>query len=297
MKRITTTFVLMLLLTRYAGAQQQIANSGFESWDTIGDYTQPSNWYTLNPLAAFGFDPSTTITNDAHSGNYAVQLESLSGQFTDISGVLCTGPILNENLQPDFSKMKVAFASKPVALQFYYKAFPQQGDTGVLAMYLTRWNTALQKTDTVAQASMSFADSVSVYTLANCVFNYYSPLQPDSMFIIGSSSIDGFNPTIGSKLLLDDFLLTYPTTGLNDMYLPSLSIYPNPVQHELRIQSDEEIKGVMKLYSVTGKLIAEKVVNGKNTIVDVSTLGDGIYFVILQSEQGQLVSCKIKVQH
>ena len=297
MKKITTSFTLFLLLTGYAEAQQQITNAGFESWDTIGDYTQPTNWYTLNPLATFGFDPSTTITSDAHSGNFAVQLESLSGQFSDISGVLCSGPILNKSLQPDFTQMKVAFSSKPEALQFYYKASPQQGDTGILAMFLTRWNMALQKTDTIAQASMRFSDSVGTYTLADCLFTYFSPVQPDSMFIIVSSSIDGFNPIIGSKLLLDDFLLTYGTAGLNDINTLQLSIYPNPAQSNFIIKGEQEIKGALKLYSVTGKLVNEQTVDSKHTIVDVSTFGDGVYFMILQTEQGVSMSRAITVQH
>lgn len=297
MKRITTTFVLMLMLTGYAGAQQQITNAGFESWDTLGDYTQPANWFTLNPLTTFGYDPSTTITADAHSGNFAVQLQSLSGQFSDISGVLCTGPILNANMQPDFSNMKVAFTSKPLALEVYYKAFPKPGDTCVLAMYLTHWNMALQRTDTVARAGFEIKDSVGVYTLGSCAFEYFSPVQPDSMFVIASSSSDGYHPTVGSKLILDDLHLTYPPTGLSEIKTLQVAVYPNPAASQLMVQSEEPIKGTLKLFSMNGALVHTQDIDNKYAVVDVATLSNGIYLMVLQSEQGMQSSRKISVQH
>lgn len=296
MKTITTTLLsLMLLFTGYTNAQQQITNSGFESWDTLGDYTQPSNWFSLNPLTAFGYDPSTTLTSDAHSGNYAVQLESTAGQFSDISGVLCTGPILNAGLQPDFTKMKVAFSSKPQALEVYYKAFPQVNDTCVIAMYLTRWNIALQKTDTVARAGFEFKDSVGVYTLASCPFEYYLPVQPDSMFIIASSSIDGFNPTVGSKLILDDFHLTYPTTGLSENDKVGFAVYPNPVQTDLTIKTTGQ--GVLSVYSVSGALVLQQTINQLNESITVTSWAEGLYILVFQTNEGAIVSQKIRVQH
>lgn len=294
MKTITTSlFSLMLLFTGYAKAQQQITNSSFESWDTLGDYTQPSNWFSLNPLTTFGYDPSTIITSDAHTGNYAVQLESIAGQFSDISGVLCTGPILNSGLQADFTKMKVAFSSKPQALQVYYKAFPQLNDTCVVAMYLTRWNMALQKTDTVARAGFEFKDSVGVYTLANCPFEYYLPVQPDSMFIIASSSIDGFNPTVGSKLILDDFHLTYSTTGLAEKDKVGFSVYPNPAQSYLTLETTEH--GILDVYSLSGAAIMRQNIDQLNQTIDISSWAEGLYMLVLQTNEGLIVSRKITV--
>lgn len=296
MKRITTTFALLLLLTGYAGAQQQVNNAGFESWDTIGDYTQPKNWFTLNSLATFGYDPSTTITSDAHSGSFAVQLESIAapGAGADLAGVLCTGPILTPTFTPDFTKMKVPFNSKPLSLQVYYKSFPQAGDTCLLGMCLTRWNLALQKTDTIAEAGLKFDHTVGEYALASCPFVYNSPLQPDSMFIIVSSSCDGFNPVIGSKLILDDLHLTY-STGLSDVTGLSLQLYPNPANAQLTIQTAET--GLLRLYSITGVLVHQQSVNAKQTSVDVSTLADGMYFMTMHTEQGMITSRKIKIQH
>ncbi|MES2778434.1 MAG: T9SS type A sorting domain-containing protein [Bacteroidota bacterium] len=294
MKRITTTFALLLLLTGYAGAQQQLTNAGFESWDTIGDYTQPSNWYSLNPLTIFGFDQSTNITGDAHTGSFAVQLESVAGTGQDLSGVLCTGPILDAAYKPDFSKMKVPFTSRPQALEVYFKSFPKDGDACVMGAYLTRWNVAMQKTDTVGEAGITWDDSVGVFTLASCAFIYHSPLQPDSMFLIASSSSDGFNPVIGSKLILDDIHLTY-SSGLNDVNALPLSMYPNPANSTFVIQTEEV--GTLKLYSVTGVLVHEQRVDSKQTVVDVATFSEGMYFMTVQSERGMMASRKIKVQH
>jgi hypothetical protein len=295
MKRIST-ITMMLLITGLTNAQQ-ISNAGFESWDTLGDYTQPSFWYSLNPLTEFGFDQNTTLTTDAHSGNYAVRLESISNPFADISGVLCTGPILDDQKQPDFDHMKIGFSGKPTKFEFYYKADPEPGDSAVISMVLTHWNTALQQADTVATASMFFPDSTAAYMHASIQFEYNSPLPPDSMFVIASSSADGFNPMVGSSLTLDDILLVYGPTGISETApRPEAVLYPNPAQDLLNIRMQQQFSGNVSVYDLLGNKVYNETVAGKDISINTISMNNGLYFVVLQTEEGATQTYKVAVK-
>ena len=292
-----TILLVLTMLAFAAGANaQQLNNSGFENWDTIGDYSQPSHWFTLNPLAQFGFEPSTTITGDAHSGNYAVVLTSIAGQFNKYSGVLCTGPILNQSLQPDFSNIKVAYTARPSHLKFYYKAFPVEGDTGALAMCLTKWNSTLGQSDTIAEASMLFGQQVNVYTLADLAFKYRNAETPDSMFIIATSSFDGFNPTPQSKLQFDDFELVYQPTGLSNIQSKwNVEVYPNPATSELFIQTINNSTSIV-LLDVNGKVWVQQPFATKHHL-NIEYCSAGIYLLKLMDKQGGIETRKIIVKN
>ena len=295
MKTNILFFLTMLTCGSVVNAQQ-LANPGFENWDTIGDYSQPSNWYSLNALAQFGFEPSTTLTDDAHSGNYAVVLTSIAGQFTDYSGVLCTGPILNQDLQPDFSNMKVAFTARPSHIRFYYKAFPVEGDSGAFAICLTKWNTTLGQADTIAEASVLFGEQVNVYTLAELAFKYRNSDAPDSMFVIAASSFDGFNPTPESRLQFDDFELVYQPTGLSDNN-PSwnVEVYPNPATSELFIQTSNKATSLV-LSDANGKVCVQQAIASKHH-VNIEDCSAGLYLLVLTDEQGAIETRKIIVNN
>lgn len=296
MKRKILLGLLITFISSEINAQQQFSNNGFESWDTIGDYTVPTNWFTLNALVQFGAEPTTVITQDAFSGKFAVELESKSSIIGDLSGILCTGPLLSPTLQPQFNKIKIPFSSRPTALEFYYKAFPQMGDTCAITMVLTRWNQALSKTDTVGEASILFSDSISIYTKASIPFVYGLPLACDSMFLLASSSLDGFNPTIGSKLILDDLKLVYnPTSVKDEIELSSLSLFPNPTSGNLNIVNKDQSPIEFLLYSMQGELLIETTLNEEHNLISLNELKQGMYLVMLKNANGLLTQEKLFV--
>lgn len=297
MKKLLLSIVTLLALNVWVQAQQQLANGGFESWDTIGDYTQPGSWYSLNPLVQFGFDPCTLITSDAHSGDYAVLLESKTSQSSDFPGLICTGPILDAMMNPDFEHLKIAFASKPDRVRFYYKSFPKPHDTCIFAMVLTRWNISLQKTDTIAMASKMMYDSVGVYTLADLALNYRSPLPPDSAAVIVSSSRDGFNPVPGSRMQIDDIELVYTSTGINEADKLNLGIYPNPARNIVIVDPGQYSKITVDVYDQSGRSISQSLVSLTDRSIDVSALQNGIYLMVLHTENGAKQHSKLIIQH
>lgn len=297
--KTTTQLVMMLsvfgMMAAKANAQIQLPNPGFEQWDTIADYTQPKKWFSLNALTQFGFEATTTITEDAHSGNFAVVLETKSG-MSELSGVLSSGPILNSQFEADFSKFKVPFTGKPNSLKLFYKSFPAVNDSSVLSMNLTRWNIALQKTDTVARAVKYFSQNINGFSEAIIEFKYNSPLPPDSMFFIASSSADGFNPTVGSKLILDDLELLYMPTSLNEKNEVSTKMYPNPASDFVTFQFEKQEQYQLTIVDVQGKIWMQKIAEGDLNI-NLQDMPQGLYFANVMTNNGKFESVQLLIQH
>lgn len=279
-------FILLISTIVFGNVSAQqvepLPNGGFEQWDSIDGYSNPRNWYTLNELIAFGFQATTEMTTDAHSGSYAVKLESKDGQFADLSGVICTGPILDANSQPDFSHMKIPFTKRPSALRFFYKSTFNLPDTAVLGYFLTKWNSTTQQIDTIGMAQTELFGTYSTYQLAVVNFKYFSNATPDSAFFIASSSIDGFNPTVGSILYLDDIDLLYYSAGVNETTnLNRLTVWPNPTNATIHISANEKIQTI-SIFDMEGKLVYSVKHNDTQYLADLSNLKEGLY--ILQTD-------------
>ena len=65
----------------------------------------------------------------------------------------------------------------------------------------------------------------------------------------------------------------------------STTLYPNPVSQELTIRTSHELKRV-EIYTLEGKLIEQKPVNGLQQTMNVSHLPEGTYLARIQTEQG-----------
>jgi hypothetical protein len=237
MKTKTIWVALFIVLTTTSNAQNPFTNGGFETWVDKGDYQDPKNWYSLNPLIVFGYQPSITMSADAYSGNNAVQLKSQASPIQDIPGLMASGPILTPTGDVDFSQIKFAFSARPKSVVFYYKYAPADGDSCNFYMALTKWNASTQKADTIGDMVFQKGDSVNEYTRVEANINYYSNTQPDSALVFITSSIDGFNPYPGSVLLIDELSLSYNTGLADDTYLPEVYAYPNPVNDVLFVSN------------------------------------------------------------
>jgi hypothetical protein len=77
--------------------------------------------------------------------------------------------------------------------------------------------------------------------------------------------------------------------SINDYAARKTVVYPNPVNDELFIASEAQIKKV-RIYSLQGKLILETALS----IIDFSSFQNGIYFVEIGSNQGKEIRKIIK---
>lgn len=261
-------------------------NGGFETWATQNTVSEPQGWYTLNSLSLLGYPETTTQISDAHSGSSAALLESKTGPFNDIPGLLTSALIINGNGMPDLNLARVPFTSRPKNLEFYYKYIPATGDSCIGLMVLTRWSVAEQRTDTIGIASFAIGDTVNTYTRIIVPFNYINPLPPDSAMLIFSSSADGFAPVVGSKFYVDDFALGYET-GLGDLTntLKHVFVFPNPASLQLTIGT-QETDFTYSLSDLQGKVVLKGESPSDKKAVNTGDLRSGLYLLEVRSKNG-----------
>lgn len=292
-----TNIIIFLLIIGYSvkvEAQTCFDNGGFEIWEDKGGYSNPKYWHTLNALAQFGFEPTTIVSAASHQGANAALLLSTENAFQNLPGILASGPILDENGQPDFSLIKIPFAARPKSMSFYFKYIPGPSDSCNVYMALTKWNSSTQTTDTIGEAVFSSGDTVSDYRKVTIEFEYYSSQMPDSAMVIIASSFDGFDPVIGSALYIDDFSIEF-NTGIPQFYSSTLAVtlYPNPTQGQLQLTtSDTEVD--IAIVNSLGQTVWLTEHHQTNQPLDLSVLANGLYMIQITSSKGSAVAKFIK---
>ena len=83
--------------------------------------------------------------------------------------------------------------------------------------------------------------------------------------------------------------------SINDMFVPNVTIYPNPANDKVFIEAEAEIEDVV-VYTITGVIVDQRTtVNGQQTLsINVSDLSKGVYFVNVKTGAGSVVKKIIK---
>lgn len=297
MKKLSWLFLTLGLgcssIPRANAQLDSLRNGDFESWVNRSKngttYSDPEFWYTLNSLTAFGMEPTTWASNNPKSGTKAVYLETTSQTFGVIPGILACNNFLDAMGTPDMDLNKIPFQSRPAAISFWHKSNPASGDSSAFNFTLSKFkNNAHQ---IIAKAAWTKGNSDSTYQYVKVFFEYYSDENPDSASIIFSSSINGFDPVIGSSLLLDEVRLEYISSGIEKYETPKIELYPNPSNdHKVYFNSNNNFE----TYTVKD-LQGKEVKNGKlfSNEINLEELKTGIYILQLTNSNNQSYTHKI----
>jgi cell surface protein SprA len=128
-------------------------------------------------------------------------------------------------------------------------------------------------------------------------YKFLIPLSSSQKEVIGNfNNLDSasfvrlFLKDFSNKLVLRFFELAFVTTDLsininefqND--ISAISIYPNPSKGELFIDNKNEIINYLKIYDLMGQEVYSiQLLNMNNPIVDISFLNNGMYVLIIDS--------------
>lgn len=92
-------------------------------------------------------------------------------------------------------------------------------------------------------------------------------------------SIDFFSIDPNNEMYIDDiFYQEGAILGTNDFAASNFSVYPNPVQDRLNIQSTNTVDAVV-VYDVLGKVVLTATPGAVSPSIDMSTLTSGAYLV------------------
>lgn len=254
---------------------QQIPNSGFENWSTQGPFETPNGWDAR---------PSVSKSTDAHSGGYAIKLETAAflnpqTSLTDtLVGELNTG---SQGMGPNAPGIR-GFATnlRPDSMVGWFKFAPTNLDTFIVRVEFTKWNASSNSHEVVC--SNVFLDgSSNIYKRFSIPLNYISSSIPDSANITILNTV--FNPpstaSFGNVLLIDDLGFILDETGIEESIIDNLNVYPNPAKDKIYINNIKDNR--FEFYDMLGNLCFSFQTNGrKNLEVDVTSLPAGMYILM-----------------
>lgn len=275
-------------------------NLSLDSWTSFGSYEEPSNgWSSLNALSnlAPGAPVTVSKTTDKYSGTYAAKLETKQIPFVNtlIGGLLATGFFDNNAAPGQNLKLGVPYTSSPKYFRGYYKYTSVSGDSADFFCALTKWNSSLNRRDTLGTAAYREYATVSSYTQFNFKINYTdSVTAPDTIVMLFSSSggAQNFQGRVGSTLFVDEISLSN-TSGVYELLNNEVSVevYPNPTSEVLNINVIDKVSGLTySIYNTEGKLVLKSTIK-QYTSIDVSLFKAGKYYLSIHDTKG-LVSSK-----
>lgn len=283
MKKSILSLAAAIIISSAAFAQ--IPNNSFETWTSAGSYNTPDSWGNLNSFTSFASVYTCIKGTGGASGGGSAYLKLITKNVTTVGvvpGVAVSGEIdaATFNVKSGFP-----FAQRPQKLTGSWQYMASGSDAGYIAICLTKWNTSLNKRDTVAVKKQNLAGMAMSWATFNITLTYLTQDTPDSAMIVFSAS--GSTPVAGSYLYVDNISFTGTVTGLSQEVSDNsnLYLYPNPavgnISVELNAVRTENIK--MKLVDATGKLIREvneKAFQGNNTYtISTAEIPRGIYFL------------------
>jgi hypothetical protein len=156
------------------------------------------------------------------------------------------------------------------------------------------------------------ADETNHYTVVGSEFDLTDPSDNCSL----STVINDFNSTgslAGSVLPAGTTTITWTLTdeagnstdcsfdilvndfsGLTNLSKYNISIYPNPTNSNLTINSENEIIEKITISDITGKIIKQVSANKNQVLINLSKNANGIYFAEIQTNNNTLISKIIK---
>jgi hypothetical protein len=286
MKNKIFTIVIGALLTLSALAQ--IPNSGFESWTSMGSYSNPDGWSNLNSVTTSMsvYTCMQGTPGDPGTGYLKLVSKTVTGLGV-VPGVAVCGAM-------DITAMKAksgfACALRPQTLtgnwQYMYGA--SASDIGYIAVLCTKWNSTTNKRDTVSSTIRNLTGMAMSWGAFSITLNYMSGATPDSCIIVLSAS--GSTPSNGSYLYVDNLAFVGTVTGMNEISTnTNFQIFPNPAsQNQLNIVFDRATTSAVEIFSIEGKLVKQISSSNSNNkfTIDIADLSKGQYFIKAVTPEG-----------
>lgn len=224
MKKYTLLVLATLFLGPWAQAQTGLPNMNFENWQ-MGSNSRDSlaGWSSSNAVAMHPINALVKDSSPAFQGNYSAKLITAPFGFVQYSkvSILINGQAsFTWNGGSGYSVELVEGGGtpidfKPSALKGYYKCVAAStNNQGLAEVYLTRYDSTMQKRDTVSSGSLDFTPVAAYTAFSVPLTDLMTGVVPDTIITIFYSS----NPaTVSSNgawtdLYLDSLTLELPPT-------------------------------------------------------------------------------------
>ena len=215
--------------------------------------------WTISDTGGFWNNYIASSAAPAHSGGYFIGSPN-SSTVGNNSWVYTRGLILQANSVNtiNFYAKNFGTANLPQSLKLTVGNAPNNASQ-TTTLYTS---TTLQYTDWTLITATYTPTETGVYYLG---FNHFSPAQAQY-----------------TMLAIDTFSITSVLSN-NEFKLNKITLYPNPTNSILNIQTDKIIERVT-IIDVSGRTTNAKIAS--NNSIDVSSLSSGMYFIEIKTTEG-----------
>ncbi|MCO6500610.1 MAG: T9SS type A sorting domain-containing protein [Vicingus serpentipes] len=156
----------------------------------------------------------------------------------------------------------------------------------------TNYYLRLERTSSTNFKLSVFSDMARTVHLAGSPINFTSPSSLKGFNTVQHGNLVGYDYRRKLTGFIDNLCIKLNTpTGVVDSEINTnkISLFPNPTSNQLTLDSEMNIDEAT-IFDVSGQVIKSIVLNS-NTI-DVSELSDGVYFLRVTTEKGQIFNQK-----
>jgi hypothetical protein len=254
----------------------QLLNGGMETFTFTTNDTLPIGWTADSPYSTV---PGKT--SDAQNGNSAFIINTW---YSYAVGMMVNGDLISSDFLFYWIKGGTPVIGKPVALKGFYKyTNVVSGDSAVAKVILKKWNSTLNKPDTIAFGISKLAPTNTYTNFEVAITDYSIGVQPDSIVIYFMSYdyLKGTQLPCADNtcrfLYIDNLSLTNPVGIKENKKENEIFFYYSG--NELSVINKEKKQITLDVYSIDGKLILQKEITEIENKIDCTELQNGIYFV------------------
>jgi hypothetical protein len=277
-------FNLCIMIATFFGTIAQVPNPGFENWTGTPPNENPVGWWTINMLVPAG---GVSKTTDAHSGNYAANLQVITlGGPTNFPGLMALNNPTN-----DATASGIPFTGMPDTLKVWLKYNTTGNDQVLVALLLTAWDAVGDSAIPVGGGGGFLTGSQPNFIEAVLPIEYDTLITPDSMqIIIAVGDVQAPTPTgtLGSYVIVDDISLVGggPPVKVNDLILANkVKVYPNPNNGNFNVDIPADFNNAtLNMFDLNGKNLLSKYVNSGVLQLNTSN-ASGKYIIKIQNDK------------
>jgi hypothetical protein len=301
-------YTLLFVASIYLAKAQNADLTFDQTWvlgGSSGFHTKldPVGWITPNILTnviLFGINP-TTVSQSASlfiSSPYAAKITTqkvnsgfLSTILGDTTGLIVTGKIVGASSV----SFGYSYAVKSAQLDFQYNYQPTStADRGLVSVVFLKRNGAVRDTIATGYTILTGSPSTTAFQTGSVLINYrnINGSAPDTAIIGAASSVGSIKNLLGSLSIIAPAASLNSTLYLDDLSFSgivssvktiseekSLSVNFNNNSETLDVNVSSNYIGFtkIKIYDVTGKMIASKNITANAHKLDVKELQTGLY--------------------
>lgn len=269
--------------TTTSGAISGAAGSNLDYYIRSNCGTSQSEW--IGPFGAY-LAVTLPFTNSFETPNFGNGFDSSSWSLGNATGGAQNGTIYYfssssttavSNAQL-YSRAINLSSGEAVTLTFWTRLGSATGTAQTLKVYVNTTNSmtsATQVGSTITVSGATYVQQTVTYT-ASTAGIYYFIFSNESPIVTTATSLRLDNVNITSVL------------GAKDFAAATIKMYPNPVQNELNISSDNTLVKSVEIFDLNGRKIMTSTNNTASSefTVNLSNLESGVYMVTVFSSEG-----------